>query len=801
MIPGSASPLLLATAAAGGYSISRSVRFNSSDSAYCGRNFTSAGNQKKWTWAGWVKRSTLSSGYQTLFSAGSGGGRLLFGFGSGDTFSFELQGVGSHATTAVFRDPSAWYHVVVAFDTTQATAADRTKVWINNTLQALSGLTFSQNTDYAINSSVDHRIGCQTSSVADFFNGYLADVHFIDGQALDPSSFTEVSATTGQLIPKAYTGSFGTNGFWLKFSDNSAATATTLGKDYSPNGNNWTPNNLSVTAGAGNDSLVDTPTSYGTDTGAGGEVRGNYATLNPLDNISADGQCTLSNGNLDVNTGTGAKRVTGTQAFASGKWYWECTFNGTGGARTGIQVTAPDSNHPEQSEFVLSTIGGAGLYTIVNGSFTQVSSAVTVTTGQVVGIGIDADSNISYWYVDGVLKATYDFSSLIPVGSRSLVPIIWNGSGDSLSWSMNFGQRAFAYQTVGSNRPAATYKALCDTNLPAPVVTKPSTVMDVKLYTGNGSTQTISGLEFSPDLVWCKRRSGNNFHSLSDTVRGATKDLLSDSTAAEITEANGLTAFTSTGFTLGSDARRNANLESFVAWTWDAGSSTVTNTQGSITTSCRTNASAGFSIVGYTGTGSSGTLGHGLNVKPQLIIVKSRTQARDWLVYHTSYGATQYTTLNGTGAAAATSSAWNNTEPTSTVFTIGNAAEINTNGSTNIAYCFAPVAGYSSAFSFTGNGSTDGPMCYLGFRPRLILLKRTDSTGDWLMVDTSRSPYNLATTYLYANGSFSEMTYNLFDILSNGFKLRDNFASWNASGGTYVGFAWAESPFNYSRAR
>jgi hypothetical protein len=346
--------------------------------------------------------------------------------------------------------------------------------------------------------------------------------------------------------------------------------------------------------------------------------------------------------------------------------------------------------------------------------------------------------------------------------------------------------------------------------------------MDVALYTGNGSARSITGLGFNPDLVWIKRRDSSGSHGLFDVVRGATKFLRSNGTDAEDTASDSLTSFNSDGFSLGVDTvwgGVNQNAATYAAWTWDAGSSTVTNTQGSITSSCRTNASAGFSIVGYTGTGSSGTLGHGLNVKPQFIIVKSRTQARDWLVYHTSYGATQYTTLNGTGAAAATSSAWNNTEPTSTVFTIGNAAEINTNGSTNIAYCFAPVAGYSSFGSYVGNGSTDGPFVYTGFRPRWVMIKNSsansDSTyGSWKIIDTSRDSFNGGNpTALYANAAYAEgkrgnggndIYTERLDLLSNGFKLGGS-ASYdietNESGVTYIYAAFAESPFQYARAR
>jgi hypothetical protein len=273
------SVLLLADAAAPtGYNIERSLRFNSSDSAYLSRTPASAGNRKTWTWAGWVKRSGLGTDQGLTEAFVSSNAWTTFLINSNNELQFQTFINGSlnllWKTTAVFRDCSAWYHIVISNDTTQAVSTNAVKIYVNGTQQTLT-TTFStgsylQNRDYDINNTVAHRIGLWGFTNT-YFSGYLADIHFIDGQALDPSSFTEVSATTGQLIPKQYTGSFGTNGFWLKFSDNSAATAAALGNDYSGNNNDWTPNNLSVTAGAGNDSLVDTPTSYGTDTGAGGE--------------------------------------------------------------------------------------------------------------------------------------------------------------------------------------------------------------------------------------------------------------------------------------------------------------------------------------------------------------------------------------------------------------------------------------------------------------------------------------------------------------------------------------------------
>lgn len=326
--------------------------------------------------------------------------------------------------------------------------------------------------------------------------------------------------------------------------------------------------------------------------------------------------------------------------------------------------------------------------------------------------------------------------------------------------------------------------------------------MDVALWTGNGSTQNITGLAFNPDFVWTKTRSQANNNFLFDSVRGATKYLCSDLTIAEFTSANTLTSFNSDGFTTGSDNDTNASGRTFVAWAWDAGTSTVSNTAGSITSQVRANVSAGFSVVTYTGNNTAGaTVGHGLGVAPALIINKQHSGGNNWWTYHASLGATKYLVLDLTNAAGTANTVWNDTAPTSTVFTIGVTGVTNTNSATYVNYCFAPVVGYSNGFSYTGNGSTDGVFQYLGFRPRLIMLKRSDSTSNWTLLDTSREGYNVDNDPLYPNLSDAEGTTDLLDITSNGFKLRSTDASVNASAGTYIGFAWAENPFQYARAR
>jgi hypothetical protein len=336
--------------------------------------------------------------------------------------------------------------------------------------------------------------------------------------------------------------------------------------------------------------------------------------------------------------------------------------------------------------------------------------------------------------------------------------------------------------------------------------------MDVALYTGTGSSRSITGLAFSPDLVWIKIRSSAFSHCLTDAVRGATKEINSNLTNAESTDTNGLTAFNSDGFSLGSSTVYNGNASTFVAWTWDAGSSTVTNnTAGTITpTGVRANATAGFSIVTYTGNGTAGaTVGHGLGVAPALIIAKRRSAIEDWAVYHSALGGTKGLSLNSTAAASTSIQYWSDTNPSSTTFTVHSNTINNGSGSTYVAYCFAPVVGYSSFGSFESNQSLDGPFIYCGFRPRWILVKAAIRTfgSNWSIIDAARNTGNFSvsgngTNILYANTSGSEFSSGgaQLDILSNGFKVRNNSGDINDNG-TYIYAAFAEAPINYSRAR
>ena len=355
-----------------------------------------------------------------------------------------------------------------------------------------------------------------------------------------------------------------------------------------------------------------------------------------------------------------------------------------------------------------------------------------------------------------------------------------------------------------------------------PAINKPNQHFDAVTYTGTAGTQTVSGLQFQPDFIWGKARSTTYSSALFDSVRGfgSAKGLVSNATQAEGTTSaqyGYVSTSTSTGFTAaaGNDSSNpNAALNesgvTYVAWNWKAGGTAVTNTSGTISAQVSANPTAGFSIVTYTGNGTAGaTIGHGLGTAPNMIIVKNRGSGSDnWQTYHVSIGAAYRIFLNTVGAQVSDpTGAWNSGTPTSTVFTAGSNASVNGNGSTYVAYCWAPVSGYSAFSSYTGNGSTDGPFVYLGFRPRWLMIKRSSTasvTYGWQIYDAARQTYNTASSdpNLWADTSAAEGTGNYtFDLLSNGFKLRSSGVNENNSGDTYIYAAFAEAPFKFSNAK
>ena len=357
------------------------------------------------------------------------------------------------------------------------------------------------------------------------------------------------------------------------------------------------------------------------------------------------------------------------------------------------------------------------------------------------------------------------------------------------------------------------YLPLSTANLPDPAIdpaqgSSPQDYFDIDTYSGTSAAHERSNFTFQPDFLWLKCRNVGESHFLFNVESGVTKYLRTDSTGAETTNSAYLTSFDADGFTLGTHENINETGETYVAWAWKANGSGVSNTYGSITSTVSANTESGFSIVSYTGTGSNATVGHGLSSAPEMVIVKRRDSTSDWVVYHTGLPSASYRIyLNydlAQDSGAAASATWNDTDPTSTVFSIGTNVHVNVNTATYIAYCFHSVEGFSKFGSYTGNGSADGPFVYTGFRPAFVMIKRTDSANYWMILDDKRNTYNPEKAGLYPNLSDAESNFGNgtgIDFLSNGFKHKDNSASTNASGGTYIYMAFAETPFKYSLSR
>jgi hypothetical protein len=650
----------------------------------------------------------------------------------------------------------------------------------------------AQNASLYIDNNIVHDIG-RRGDAQFYFDGYITETNFIDGQALTPSSFGQFNAN-GVWSPIKYAGTYGTNGFYLNFSDNSASTATTIGKDNSGNGNNWTPNNISVTAGVTYDSMLDVPTLYAD----GGNGRGNYAVLNPLENVNTT-YMAFQNGNLRANMGTGAPTMCwSTVVMPTNKWYCEITITTvSNGIAVGISYGSNTISDGNAKGITYAFNGNKRVLTVDS------AYGATYTTGDVIGIAVDKAASTITFYKNNTSQGAISDATIATQDYRAMIHN--NTSSGSGLYDINFGQRPFTYT------PPTGYVALNTQNLSTPTIANGAAYMAATTYTGTGASlaiaNTVNATSFQPDWVWVKGRSGATDHALYDSVRGTTKDLASNTTAAETTQATGLTAFGSTGFTVGALAKMNTSAATYVAWQWNTnGGSSASNTSGTITSTVSVGATQGFSVVTWTGNGgTNATVGHGLGIAPKMIITKNRSGISDWPVYHSNL-TSGYTIFLSTTQAQSNASAWyGSNAPTSSVFYTTYPGNISINASANnyVSYCFSEVAGFSKFGSYTGNGSTDGPFLYFGFRPRWIMYKRTDTTGNWNILDTSRDPYNLADTLLRANLSNADEVNTVYaqDFLSNGWKIRSTNVDINVSAATYIFAAFAENPFKYSLAR
>ena len=759
-----------------GYEIDQSIRFDKTTSSHLSKTYGSAGNRRTWTFSTWFKRGKIDGTRQSLFAA-TGTAYLQVGpdAASREMITILNEGSGTDLnwyTTQVFRDPSAWYHLVWQFDSTQATADNRTKLYINGVqvTDFTKAATPAQNFEGAINNAVEHKIG-EIHIANYYFDGYQAEINFIDGTALDPTSFGEYN-DDGVWIPKAYSGAYGTNGFYI-----TGETAGDLGEDFSGNGNDFTSSGLATT-----DQMLDTPTL-------------NYPTLNSA--VIYQSGLLLSDGNLDAfgSSGSHYNLMPATMQIPStGKWAFECTILSSSGYIMIGFASAEDINNFQGSLKYFSLMQNAGwLFNTevakkVDGSSTLVSGLGSLTTNDVVECMIDNDAGTMTFLKNGSAYAS--LSGLNPL-TQPAITVYTNGAYRA---KVDFGQIDY----VPSD---ASYSAINSSTLPTPSVTDGSAHFQSALYTGTTGAQdiTFSGnSDLAPDWLWFKARSAASNHFLFDKVRGALKKIESDRTAAEATSTGSMTAFGTDGFSLGDGGSANdingVSGTTYVAWGWAAGNSAgSSNSDGSITSTVTANTTAGFSVAKWTGSGANATIGHGLGAAPKMILVKNLADADSWVVYHEDVGATKGLTLDTTAAAYTASTFFNNTAPTSSVFSVGSGGRTNGSSDGMIAYCFAEIPGYSSFGSYTGNSSTDGPFVYTGFKPAFIMTKRTDSTSDWTIEDTTRSTFNLVENALFPNlTSAEDTTGDRMDILSNGFKLRTT-AQPNV--GTLIYMAFAENPF------
>jgi hypothetical protein len=785
---------ILAGAAGSGvsaYEIEQSLRFDRASSHYLNETF--AAGQSTWTVSFWVKRANLNGVVQCLFGTSTNGFYNDLGFEGSDRLRFRqvYSGVPSEnfemVSTMRFRDPSAWYHIVLSYcasgSCATGPAADRAKIWVNN--QRLSNFDTADypgaNVDSLINANNRvHNIG-KVGYYDDYLGAYIAEFNFVDGQLLEPDDFGEED-DNGVWRPIEYTGTYGNNNsVYLKF-DPSATNG--IGHDHSGNGNNWSPSGF-TTSGTGTDVMSDTPTT-------------NYATLNPIYRTppyptqSENG--TLSDGNLAITfTGVnGGNGPTFSTVPNSGKWYFEAKQTSGDNTNISLGFYGNYTANFDNAWRIVHSNGGGGFFYSFQGpeSGSEPSGTVSYSSGNILGIEIDMDNSTLQFHVNGTYatKATgLSFATYAP---------LWidfrrqNSSGTNNSWLFNFGQRAFEYT------PTSGFKALNTANLPAPDIKDGSQYFNTVLYSGTGAELAVSGVGFQPDFTWLKRRNNSSHHHLFDAVRGVTKALASDDITVEETNAEFLKTFDADGFTLGTNGGLNASGSTNVAWNWLAGGTGSSNTDGSITSTVSANPAAGFSIVTYSGQTTNFTWGHGLGVPPSMVIIKRRNTAAGWSVYHKSLGATKRLQLDQTGGEE-TMSYFQNAEPTDTVFSVTTNGGVGADGDTYVAYCFAEVEGYSKFGIYTGNGDSDGTFVHCGFRPRWIMVKTSSNAYGWAIHDTARQTYNEDERILQPNTSGAEATNSLWgvDILSNGFKWRNDGEVFNFSGYTYIFAAFAEHPF------
>jgi hypothetical protein len=778
------------------YEIGNSCLFNSGDSAYMTRT-PSASNRKTFTISVWFKLANIGAANCVMFGAttnttGSGtyavlrvpeaiNNRLEFWDYTNGTFNYLF------VANAWLRDPAAWYHALAVLDTTQSTEADRAALYLNGEeVDYVAGGSEYPTQDYEgqFNSNIAHEIGSAGAGLDQFWDGYMADVCFIDGTAYTPSDFGETN-DEGIWVPKNVGGlTFGTNGFLMKFGTNSA-----LGDDTSGNTNDYTTSGLTTA-----DQMEDTPTN-------------NQITFNELNNQQSGG--TLTEGDT-VYSGPGTRTMVSLTSNipSTGKWAvafstndvstnngWNFGFTKSNNSNFGDaagsneDVGASDGINMNPSSSVLY------LWNYISGSGIEPGQAIT--TSDEFWLAVDMATGKCFLGI-------YDASATAMVWIAADAGLDGNpatGANPSVTISDMIGSTEYTF-AVGAKAPDLTLMKSADisgtiptgytyfeniSDFPAPAITDPSAHFQTELYTGNGTAigsggkaVTFSGnSDMDPDLVWIKNRDATDSNAVYDSVRGTTKQLETDSYPAETTESEGLTTFGSDGFTVGSLDQVNTNTEDFVSWNWKEG------------------ATPGFDILTYAGNGSNRTISHSLGAVPKMIILKSYDNVYSWTVYHEAMGNTKIMKLDEAEATTTNSGFWQDTTPTSSVFSVGTHGNVNNSSSNYITYLWAEIDSFSKFGSYTGNGNADGPFAYCGFKPNWVMIKNTEAATAWAIWDIARDKYNPAEKYLLPNSNAAEATAGGLDIdiLSNGFKMRNTDSGIGTDGEEYIFAAFAENPF------
>lgn len=773
------------------YEIPYSTMFDATNYEKYARTAGTPTNQSKWTVSMWVKRGYLA--YEMLLTGRVNGGQFThLYFDHNDKLAFYVYNGscwGTIASDMVFRDTASWYHIVFTYDSAQAVEGDRLTMYVNGVEQSYtqSLYTLAQNQDSHINQSgVSQGIGCYGNLDGSSFRGQMAEVHFVDGQALGCSDFGEFKQ--GIWVPKDYAGSYGNNGYHLDF-----ANASDMGNDVSGNDNDFSFSTLQSC----DHQTLDTPTN-------------NHCTLNPLDKCDATNYPTnIRRGGLLI-PGENLRGCGATfELPKTGKWFWVAEWTGGAYPQFGLGCSRFQSGGATpgffgwyNNQILYDTGFTAADNEVVNEDYFVM--CVDCDNGKIWLGGYNAGTTTTTWVggaPDRGSECTFSgpgggglYSTAFDIDSDNWMPVA-GSSTDGCSLEFDFGQNGFPFE------PPSGFKALCANNLPEPQLIETSDVIDVLTYSGDGTaSRNLPGMDFTTGekLLWLKGRNNGYSFTLYDTLRGAgnDKELSSDSTAVEgglSCDSRGyVSAFRSDGFSVadGTGDRDYVNHATniYVAWMLNM------------------IPAYGMDIVTYTGDGqTSQVINHALGAVPHMIIIKNRDDQRSWIVYHhethpTTAAEEVHMMLDQSSVAQDDTGILNDTAPTASQFTVGSQEAVNYNGHHYVAYLFRSIPGLIKCGVYIGNGDSSGPMVYTGFKPRFVLLKATNDSRSWFAFDSERNPSNPVNKYLQVNSANPEGTSTYLDFLSNGFKVRYSSGDINGNGYQYVYLAIAEAPFKYTTA-